>query len=87
MFLDYLNQQDKQKKEKELPQWYQDSALGQFAKQQQDKAYQWFGDVLGANPRAGTNNPLEQYTNPITQYGEETGAGMVYADSHRAGSE
>lgn len=71
MFLDYLNSQDKQKKEKELPEWFQQSSLGQFAQQQQDKANQWFGDVIGVNPDAGMANPIQQYTAPIQQYGDQ----------------
>ena len=69
MYLDYLNSQDDQKNE--LPEWYQDSALGQFVKQQQNRAYQWFGDVLGVNPDTGLSNPLASYTDPITQYSDQ----------------
>ncbi len=68
----FFDSYQKQKpNKKELPQWYQDSAIGQFARQTQDRANQWFGDVLGVNPQTGITNPLQQYTDPIKQYGEQ----------------
>lgn len=65
-FLNTGNKQDK----RELPQWYQQSAMGQLVNQQQDKARQWFGDVMGMNPQTGMNNPLQPYIDPIQQYND-----------------
>ncbi len=55
--------QNQEKQKKELPQWYQDSAVGQFAQQTQDKANQWFGNVLGENP--------QQYADQLKKQGQD----------------
>ena len=60
-FFDLYQNQEKQKKE--LPQWYQDSAVGQFARQSQDRANQWFGHVVG--------DQAQQYADTLKKQGQD----------------
>lgn len=60
-FFDLYQNQEKQKKE--LPKWYQDSAVGQFARQSQDRANQWFGHVMG--------DRAQQYDDTLKKQGQD----------------
>lgn len=60
-FFDLYQNQEKQKKV--LPQWYQDSAVGQFVRQSQDRANQWFGHVVG--------DQAQQYADTLKKQGQD----------------